>query len=612
MKQRSKNFLQSPYMFLIFMAIKVITYYVLIDVNIIKNMLVMGSLFVLAIIFLSYCISDVKRKKLWFMVTYIFISLFMYIDCMYYSYYHQTVSLNQIWQVSQLGKVPNSLIATIVPSSFIILIEIPFTYHYFKKNIDKWQEKKQYKKKIKLINWCSLALILLIVANPIHSTQMIKVNSVGFFTNHISDICRIFTDKVSAKEVPAQEVIATVEETVHEENGFKYQNIGKGRNLIVIQMESFQNFLIGAYYNGQVLTPNLNKLLEKDTIYFDNFYSNIGKGNTADAEISSMNSLYPIIECDSYSLYLKNTFNGLPWLLSDHGYNTFAVHGNDETFYQRNEAYVYQGFQDYISKEDMDASDIIGMGVSDKSMFKQTIETLKTQTTPYFAFINTLTNHHPYDFPEEMCDLLIKEEDKDTQFANYLQTAHYADAAIGQFIDDLKAQGLYENTVIALYGDHHGLNCTWDSNNEKMSAFLGRNYDFDEMFNVPLIINVPGIGTNETISTVGGQIDFLPTMENIMGIEKEQPYILGQDIVNAKEGFVAFTAYLLEGSFVKDGVMFEVSREGLFEGSRAWEIGTENELNIEDYKDDYERALKAKKASREIMDQDLIADYITR
>ena len=78
--------------------------------------------------------------------------------------------------------------------------------------------------------------------------------------------------------------------------------------------------------------------------------------------------------------------------------------------------------------------------------------------------------------------------------------------------------------------------------------------------------------------------------------------------MNSKNGFVAFTVYLFEGSFVKNNVMFEISREKLFEGSRAWDIHTGEEYDIEEFYDDYERAIKLKETSKYIMDQDLMAD----
>jgi phosphoglycerol transferase MdoB-like AlkP superfamily enzyme len=261
--------------------------------------------------------------------------------------------------------------------------------------------------------------------------------------------------------------------------------------------------------------------------------------------------------------------------------------------------------------EDLKQDDIVGIGVSDKSMFHQLIPMLQQKTQPYFAFAITLSSHHPFTLEQKYRTLKLLPEDEETTFGNYLEVVHYTDEAIGQFIDELKASGLYDNTVIAMYGDHHGLNCGMDEVQFRMSDYLGRIYDYDEMLNVPLIIHVPGSGVKETISTTGGQIDFMPTIANVMGITYDDTFVMGQDISNAKEGFVAFTAYLFDGSFATNDIVFEISREGIFDGSRAWRIGTNEPVDAKLYQKDYDKALLLKKTSKEILDQNLIADFIT-
>jgi phosphoglycerol transferase MdoB-like AlkP superfamily enzyme len=244
-------------------------------------------------------------------------------------------------------------------------------------------------------------------------------------------------------------------------------------------------------------------------------------------------------------------------------------------------------------------------------MFHQLVSILEQQTQPYFTFAVTLTNHHPFILDEGHRSLELLPEDEGTTFGDYLETVRYTDEAIGQLISELKASGLYDNTVIAMYGDHHGLNCGMEEVNYRMSDFLGRIYDYDEMLNIPLIIHVPGSGVEETISTTGGQIDFLPTIANVMGLEYDSTFVMGQDLSNAKDGFVAFTSYLFDGSFAINDIIFEISREGIFEGSRAWKIGTNEPVDAALYQKEYEKALLLKKTSKEILDQNLIADFVT-
>lgn len=609
-----KMILQSPYMIILLVAFKLVVYYGLIGVSINDITLIIVSTLAMGAIFLSFSRCRLKRKKAIFLVVYSLLSLLMFADAMYYNYYNQTVSIKQLWQAANVAAVPSSFIATLIPASFLLFADIPFMHYYFKKHTIENKEKNSwsFKKELKYFLAGLCVMFVWLVVNPINSVAIEKVNSVEFFSNHVNDIYTAITDNINIEKMSVEDVLKNMEEVKNKPSGNRLHGIGEGKNLILVQVEALQNFVLNANYNGQEITPNLNSLLQKDTLYFNHYYSNIGKGNTVDAEFSTLNSLYPVIDRECYTLYVNNTFKGLPWLLRDKGYDALAIHGYKGDFWNREVAYPGQGFREFYSMEDLDMSETIGLGISDKSMFKQAVDILKKEDGPFFSFIVTLTNHHPFILDPKDVTLSLKEEHKETKFGSYLQTVRYTDEAIGQFIKQLKAEGLYDNSILVFYGDHHGLNSGMDNNQEIMGEYLGRPYDYDEMLNVPLLIHIPNSGVNETITTTGGQVDFLPTIANIMNIDLEQPYILGQDLVNAKDGFVAFTAYLFEGSFVSNNTMFEISREGVFDGSRAWEIDTNKPLDASKYEDDYNRAIMLKRLSKEILEQDLIAGYTNK
>lgn len=620
---KAKEIIQSPKLLWAFLILKVFTYYILIDVNLTQNFLVLGSVFILAILFSNLYQSSFSHKFLVFSILYGFFSIIMFADSMYFNYYNQTVSIQQVYQVSNVAKVPSSFIATLIPASFFILWDIPFVMYYFKKESKQWenQETKNNNGKRRMgISLGCVALILFLAINPFHNTWIIKINSVGFFTNHIRDIIEVSSNAVYTELWEPKEVLEVVEEetkdfvepTAEEPKTKNYAGIAEGKNLIVVQLEAFQNFVIGASYNGTVITPNLNALLGMDSIYFDNYYAIIGKGNTADAEFATLNSLYPVIDGESYRLYTENTYNGLPWQLKDKGYATYGFHGNEAKFWNRQDAYPYQGIDNFYSIETLDDTEQIGLGISDSSVFSQMVDTVKKEEKPFFSFVVSLTSHHPYELPEELCELEILPEDEGSKFANYLQSVHYTDKAIGEMISKLKREGLYEDTVIAFYGDHHGLNCTMDDNDVYVGRYLDRDYGYEEMLKIPCIIHIPGSGVSETISTLGCQVDFLPTMAALMNLDLEQPYIMGQNLLTAEHGFAAFTAYLFDGSFAYDNVMFQISREGIFEGSTAWDRNTLKEIDIEDYYEQYSKAVSLKEASKQILEQDLIAKYTKR
>ncbi len=681
MKERFLKILLSQYMVLPIFLVKLVIYYCLIDVNLLHNGWVLGSVLIFSVFYFALSDSEWKGHRLVFLAFYVLFSIVMFADSMYFNYYNQTVSVKQLWQAANVAKVPQSFIATLIPASFILILDIPIVYYFFRKREKAVNKIFSGMKKGAVGGGCAL-LVLLLAVNPVNLPFFSKINSVGFFSNHIRDIYLAAAEPWSREEIPEEEVLEAVgeltdspevqelvQETVEEfynnmfagnPNGMlpggisgagvsstpggisqgkpgqtdenqtpdtidqpeedvdihvpadkKGYKLAEGRNLILVQIEALQSMMLQAEYEGQELMPNVNQLLKEDTLYFDRYYATIGKGNTADAEFATLNSLYPVIDRECYELYQTNTYDGLPWMLKERGYSTFGVHGDLGDFWNRNYAYPYQGIDEYYSIEDLDDSDQIGLGISDKSMFRQAAALMEEQEGPFFSFLVTLTNHHPYQLPEELSEIKLKEEHEGTKFGSYLQTVHYTDQAIAVLIEELKARDLYENSVLVFYGDHHGLNKNMDDNEIYVSEWLGREYDYDEMFRIPLIIHIPGIGYSETVSTLGGQIDFLPTIANLMDLELDHPYILGRDLYNAEEGFVAFTAYLFEGSFAKDGVMFEISREGLFEGSRAWVIGTGEELDIENYYEDYEKAVKLKQTSKDILEQDLISNHVS-
>lgn len=609
--KKLKQIFASPYFITILFVLKMMIYYSLIKVTNMEIVLISVSLLAWATIFILFGRSTMKKKQFAFLLIYFLFSLLMFADTMYYNYYNQTVSVKQLWQAKSVAAVPKSFLATLIPASFLLFVDIPFAYYSFKKkatreNIQKYLPWRRFK----YVLYGVTIIFATFITNPFHSAAFERVSSTEFFTNHVNDVYETISENIVKEQMSKDQIIQVLNQDVPKADTKKYHGIGKGKNLVVIQLEAVQNMLIGANYEGQEITPNLNRLLKKDTLYYNRFYSNIGKGNTADAEFSSLNSLYPVIDGESYRLYQDDTFNGLPWVMRQNGYYSFAIHGFEGKFWNREYVYPKEGFQEFYSMEDLNQEEIIGMGISDKSMFKQLMPILKKQTQPFFTFAITLSNHHPFVLEDKYRTLQLAEKDQGTKFGDYLETVRYTDEAIGQFIEELKAEGLYDDTVIALYGDHHGMNCGMEDVRYRVDEFIGRTYDYDEMLKVPLIIHVPGSDVKETISTTGGQIDFFPTIANIMGVTYDDTFVMGQDLTNAKQGFVAFTSYLFGGSFATDDIIFEISREGIFEGSRAWKIGTNDPVDASLYKAEYEKAVLLKKTSKQILDQDLISQYV--
>ncbi|MBP2032210.1 phosphoglycerol transferase MdoB-like AlkP superfamily enzyme [Clostridium algifaecis] len=191
------------------------------------------------------------------------------------------------------------------------------------------------------------------------------------------------------------------------DNNFKTSNYSnsqyKGKNLIIIQVESLQQFVINRKYNGKEITPNLNKLISQ-SLYFDNCYYQISLGHTSDAELLTNTSLYPLENSSVYMTKYNNEFEALPKVMDSMEYNTFAVHGNKASFWNRNSVYNKYGFNKFYSVEKLKNDDMIDMGLSDKSLFNQNVDIIKKNKKPFYDFTITLTSHSPFKVNNDFCN----------------------------------------------------------------------------------------------------------------------------------------------------------------------------------------------------------------
>ncbi len=463
---------------------------------------------------------------------------------------------------------------------------------------------KQIKKFYKTLT--VILAVALIIENPIGSTFVTSLTSQEFFLTHIKDIA----EHLDAPENESQYYLATG--TYEEQKDGELFGIAEGRNLIVVQMESMQAMMLDRDYFGQEITPFLNRLTkETGTIYFDNFYSQLGAGNTSDAEFVSNNSIVGSIESYTYQLYQDNYFRGLPWILKDRGYNTNVFHGYDKSFWNRENVYPKLGFDTYYGASEFVNDNIEGIGagnivgISDSAFFKQAIQYMKELPEPYYSFLITLSTHNPFRLPELLQEIELREEEENI-VGRYIQSVNYSDRCLEEFFEGLKEAGLYDNSIIVLYGDHFGLTRADSAVTEVVSNWLGKPYTYDEMMRVPLIIHIPGYDKNETVSISGGQWDTFPTVAYLLGIENLDTLYLGQNLLTAESGFVAFQMHMLKGSFVMDDVVFEMSRDGVFQNSSVRNRITGEKLDPNDYYDEYLKAVEKIELSRFYLENDVL------
>jgi len=234
----------------------------------------------------------------------------------------------------------------------------------------------------------------------------------------------------------------------------------QGKNLIVIQVEALQSAAMNRVIEGQEVTPNLDRLA-RESWYYPNAVSETGRGTTADAEFTSNTSLYPNLSAPSSIVYVDRELPSLPRLLGAEGYTTATFHTNTAKYWNREQLYRALGFDYFFDKAYFGDEDQIMFGASDEVLFAKTLQRLKQfheGDKPFYAQVITMSSHHPYDaIPPDRIDLKLGAPYEGTLTGHYLQSIRYTDRAIGEFMKQLEASGLAEDSIVVIYGDHTGL-----------------------------------------------------------------------------------------------------------------------------------------------------------
>lgn len=324
--------------------------------------------------------------------------------------------------------------------------------------------------------------------------------------------------------------------------------IAKGRNVVVLHLESIQQFLIdykAKDENGKEVeaTPFLNSLYHSnDCFSFSNVFHQVGQGKSSDAELMLENSIFGLSQGSAVSQFgSDNTFQAAPNILRNNGNYTSAVfHGNVGSFWNRNDSYKKWGVDYFFDSQyyALNKENSLEYGLKDKLFFRDSIPYLEQLPQPFYSKMITVSNHFPFPYEEKNASF-PKMHTKDETVNGYFNTAHYADQALKEFFDYMKKAGLLENTVFVFYGDHYGIS---NSRNKALATALpnadAENWgDFNnaQIQRIPALFYIPGIskkGVKAGIqSTFGGQIDMLPTLLHLLGIKTDQYAMFGHDLL---------------------------------------------------------------------------------
>ncbi|MGE9967427.1 LTA synthase family protein [Limosilactobacillus mucosae] len=502
-----------------------------------------------ALVFLGIALYFRGRLSYWLMILINFLlSTWLFANILYYREFSDFITFNIIKgsgaASNNLGK---SLMGIIKPTDFlvyadVIILIVLLAAHFIR--IDMRYFKVRYAMTITMIGFVLFGANLAmaekdrpqLLTRTFDNNYIVKYLGLqaytiydGVKTTHNSAV------KAKANSNDIKPVLKFLKKNYASPN-IEYYGQAKGKNIIIIHLESFQQFMIDYKWKGEEVTPNLNKLYHaSDTISFDNFFNQVGQGKTADAELMLENSLYGLPEGSAMVTDgTTNTFQSAPALLEQKlGYTTASFHGDVPSFWNRDNAYKSFGYQYFFSKDYLPKvkDENMGYGVKDKLFLKESAYYLEQLPQPFYAKLITVSNHYPYIIDKK--NTSIKSWNTgDSTVDHYVQTARYLDESFGELLNYLDSTGLRKNTMLVLYGDHYGI-----SNNHKaaIAQILGKksvdNYDLAMFQKVPFMINMEGLkgGVNHTY---GGEIDVLPTIEDLLGISSNKYVQFGQDLLS--------------------------------------------------------------------------------
>ncbi len=362
---------------------------------------------------------------------------------------------------------------------------------------------------------------------------------------HVYDCYVFFADfrpyKISEKDrADIQKWIDNKKENLPDNN---FKGMYKGKNLLVLQVESLENFVIGQSVNGQEITPTLNKLL-KNSIYFDNYYTQVNEGTSSDADLMTNTSVFPVRKGSTFFRFPFTEYNTLPRIMEKNGYSTKAIHPDDGGYWNWKEALTNMGFQQCIDAKSFKMDEVIFLGLSDGSYFRQIKDTIIKQKQPFYNFMVTLTSHSPFEMPKEHQNLKLDSYLEDTRLGGYFQSINYTDRTIGTFLDELDKAGILDNTIVAIYGDHDSVHKYFDDQIKTIKP--SQDWWLENDKKIPLILYEKG-QTPQVIHTTGGQIDLMPTLLYSFGIDKSEyeSTSFGRNLLNTQQDYVL----LADGEF---------------------------------------------------------------
>ncbi|MFC0392788.1 LTA synthase family protein [Paenibacillus mendelii] len=563
----------------------------------------------------------------------------MYADLVYFRYFQDLITVPVLTQAGQVGSLGESIGSLLLMVDIWFFVDWPFIILFafyvlfrFKKEPRATLSFAPRNRWRKFIIRTSLSLIVFatgvaLVFVPVNIAK--KTWAQGLFTGnwwnlslynvtgvigfHGYDAYRYINQHWIQNGEAPEEDVAAAKQWFEERGNLRKQlesdklfGAYKGSNVILIQLEAFQNFVIGQKIGGQEVTPVMNKLIG-ESAYFNRFYHQTSQGRTSDADLAANISLQPLQSGSVFITNAHNKFDSLPAILKEAGYAASVFHAYEGGFWNRNNMYANMQYDYFYNKKDYKMNEPLGWSLGDESFFQQSVDAMVQEKQPFYSFLISLSSHHPYSLPESYQKLDVGEL-KDTIFGDYLQAAHYVDSALGHMIERLKKEGLWDNSIFLFYGDHDNSINEW----EPFESFLGKPLtDMDKqqiLKQVPFIVHLPKGANAGLHEEVGGQIDITPTILHLLGISSADKVMIGTPLIMEKP-LEGKKVVFRNGSYTDGKVWYKPSNDGNEANSQCLNADTGEKMDLNACKGGGEEARTELTVSDNVISYDLIKQF---
>jgi lipoteichoic acid synthase len=485
----------------------------------------------------------------------------LYADLLYFRFYTDFVTLPILFQFKNVGGIGPSTFELMSPWDVLLFADILIIGWY----LNTRRRMPSFTSREKLYYFSvSLALVLLTVAVGLIKTPYLfqeaydreqMVTAIGPYNYHVYDTGYALGVNLNPLVASKTDTNSPLNYTKTKKNDQSdLFGIAEGKNVILISMESTQNFVINKNVEGKEITPFLNSLV-KDSFYFDQIYDQTAQGKTSDSEFMIDTGLYPLASGSVFVRNPENKFKSMPHILKNKDdYYSAVFHGNDASFWNRDVMYDSLGYDRFFSKQDYEVTEdnSVNYGIKDIPFFNQSISFLQDLPRPFYTRFITLTNHFPFLLEEK--DQFIPQASTEVDVVNrYVTTVRYEDEAIKRFFEKLKEKGIYDESIFVLYGDHYGISEKYESGVLELMNMEDTPLNHMKLQQVPLIIHVPGT-EGKTISSIGGEVDIRPTILHLLGIESKENLSFGHNLFTRVENHPVI---FRDGGFVTEKFVYK-------------------------------------------------------